>query len=164
MIDKDATHKEIIGMMYKNPDGALERANVLVAEMPNEIWALWVRSGVHKARSDIDKAFADLNAAIKIKEDEPAHYFKRANIFLEIEDYENAIVEYSKCIYFGKQLQFSYFHASCKFERAYCYCRLGDFDAAKLDLVGLDDDMCNWFDRLRTKADMLRACENRRLD
>lgn len=164
MTDRHKITEDIVRLVRQDTDLALDRANDLVEGMPQELWTWSLRSYVHSVRKDYDNAFSDIDHAIDICFDYPASHAEKAKYLLDIRKFEAAIYSYSTAIEIGEKTNDLYIDELCRFERAYCYCRIGDFEAAEADLNVIDDDMRFWFDRLRTKADLLRACENRRLD
>jgi tetratricopeptide (TPR) repeat protein len=163
-MDIQRTREEIIYLARQNPKFALERANALVFERPNEIWTWSLRSYVYETNNDLENAFSDINNAIDIEFNEPSLHFHKGRYFLKLQDYCNARVSFSDAIDIGVKLNFSYNDSTCYFMRALCYCKIGDFEAAKADLDKVDDDMVGWIDRLRTKAELLEACQKRQLD
>jgi tetratricopeptide (TPR) repeat protein len=164
MNDRHRITEDIIRLVRQDPDLALDRANDLVENMPQEVWTWSLRSYVHRVRKYYDNAFSDIDHAIEICFENPASHTQKANHLLDIHKFEAAISSYSNAIAIGEKINDSYLDELCRFKRAYCYCKIGDFETAEADLNVVDDDMRFWFDRLRTKADLLRACENRRLD
>lgn len=162
-MDMRKERKDIIAMMYDDPDTALQRTNRFVAELPEEAWPLQLRASVYEAKGDIQKAYNDLDAVIKIKPKEPSPYFKKAIILFNLEKNQQAILELGKVIDIGKRYNFRYFENHSYFLRAFCYCRIGNFDAAKLDLELVDEETNTWTDRLWTKKELVKACLNKRI-
>jgi tetratricopeptide (TPR) repeat protein len=162
-MDVQKTRKDIIAMMDDNPDVALERTNKLVNEMPGEIWTLQLRASVYENRGEIEKALADIDTVIIIQPDEPSPYFKKAYIYVGVKKYKEAIIEFSRSIDIGKKLDYLYFDNHSHFMRAFCFCKIGDFDSAKLDLKTVDADTRTWIDRLWTKDDLVEVCRNKRM-
>lgn len=162
-MDMQKERKDIIAMMYDDPDTALQRTNRLVDEMPDEAWPLQLRASVYEAKGDIEKSYHDLDLVIKIKPKEPSPYFKKAMILFNINENQQAILEFCKVIDMGKKYGFHYFENHSYFLRAFCYCRLGNFDAAKLDLELVDEETNTWTDRLWTKKELVEACRNKRI-
>jgi tetratricopeptide (TPR) repeat protein len=156
--------EEIIYLARQSPELALERANALIAERPDEIWTWSLRSYVYETKGDFEKAFSDINKAINIEFNEPDLHFHKARYFLKLEDYYSALISFSDAINIGEDLHFSYYDGTCRFMRALCYCKIGDFEAAEPDLAKVEDYMVCWIDRLRTKAELLEACRNRQID
>jgi tetratricopeptide (TPR) repeat protein len=163
-MDIQKAREEIIFLARSDAKTALEKATNLIHERPNEAWVWSIRSFVHETRNDFDSALNDINMALDINFDEPSTHFEKAGIFLKIEDYYSALVSLSDAINIGEALKFSYYDSTCRFMRALCYCKMGDFEAAEADLEKVEDDMVGWVDRLRTKAELLEACHNRQLD
>jgi tetratricopeptide (TPR) repeat protein len=162
-MDVQKIRKDILAMAYDDPDVALERMNMLVAEMPGELWVLQLRASVHEVKGDVEKAFEDLDEVIKIRPSEPSPYFKKAGIYVDVEKYGEAISEFTKTINLGKNIKFSYFNGYSYLMRAFCYCKIGDFESARLDLDYIDDDMHMWTDPFWTKEDIVKACSNKRI-
>jgi tetratricopeptide (TPR) repeat protein len=124
---------------------------------------LQLRASVYESKGDIEKAFDDLDAVIKTNPNEPSPHFKKAMIFFDTDNYRAAIDEFSKAIDIGKKINFSYFENHSHFMRAFCYCKVGDFDAAKSDLDVVDTDTRTWTDRLWTKEDLVEVYLNKRM-
>jgi tetratricopeptide (TPR) repeat protein len=164
MMDKQKVREEIVYLARRHPNIAMERSNALIAEFPNEVWAWSLRSHVHETRGDLENAISDIDQAISIRFDEPGSHCDKARYFIQKSDFMGAIYSFSNAIEIGEKLKFSYHESLCRFMRAFCYCKIGDFKAAEQDLRYLDDDTQGWIDQLRTKDGLLEACKNRRLD
>lgn len=164
MTDKQKIRKEIILLARQQPQLALDRANNLLTEFPNEVWTWSLRSDVYHTSGDLENAISDIDQAIRIRFDEPSTHSTKARYCIQTSDFEGAILSLSNAIEIGEKLRFFYFDSWCRFNRAFCYCKVGDFGAAEKDLRAVDDDMQTWIDRLRSKAELLEACRNRRLD
>jgi tetratricopeptide (TPR) repeat protein len=156
--------EEIIRLARQKPELALEKANALVAERPDDAWTWSLRSYVFETRNEYKRALQDINRSIDIKPEEPAAHFEKANLFIELQMFEAAISSFSEAIEIGKKYQFFYYDQSSRLMRAFCYCKIGDFDSAASDLENVDDDMETWIDRMRSKDELQQACRNQRLD
>lgn len=163
-MDKQAIREEVIYLARQKPAVALERANVLVAELPCEVWTWSLRAHVNDSIGDSENAIIDIDQAIAIQFNEPGSHCDKARYCVKNSDFEGAIYSFSNAIEIGKKLQFHYHESLSMFMRAFCYCKTGDFTSAKKDLDDLDDDMQMWIDRLRSKHELLEACRNRHLD
>jgi tetratricopeptide (TPR) repeat protein len=163
-MDIRKAREEIIYLGRREPELALKRASALVSERPNELWTWSLRSAVYEQMGLYDEALSDIDKAIEIEFNEPCSHYEKAGIYLEIKDYYSALASLSDAIDVGNSLNFPYYDSSCRFKRAFCYCIIGDFEAAEADLHKVEDDMVCWIDRLRTKFELMEACRNRRLD
>jgi tetratricopeptide (TPR) repeat protein len=164
MMDSRKIQEDIIGLARTDPKLALERANALVKELPREAWTWSIRSHVHETKNDFQNAISDINRALKLNFNEPANHFHKAKIFIDLKDYNESISSFSNAIDVSENNNFPYYIQICHFMRAFCYCKLGEFEAAECDLQYVGDDMQAWIDRLRSKAELLEACRNRQLD
>lgn len=164
MNDRQRVTEDIVYLVRQNPDIALEKINDLIEKQPDEYWTWSLRSYVYCTRCDFENAMSDIDRAIEIKFYEPSNHQEKAMIFLEQGNFYSTIRSLSNAIEIGEKLGESYYDSYCRFIRAFCYCRIGNFFAAERDLLMVDDDDAAWIDRLRTKAELLEACRNRRLD
>jgi tetratricopeptide (TPR) repeat protein len=164
MMDSRKIQEDIIGLARTDPKLALERANALVKELPREAWTWSIRSHVHETKNDFQNAISDINRALKLNFNEPANHFHKAKIFIDLKDYNESISSFSNAIDVSENNNFLYYIQICRFMRAFCYCKIGDFDSAASDLENVDDDMETWIDRMRSKDELQQACRNQRLD
>ncbi len=156
--------QDIIYLARNNSQLALERANKLVKEWPDKVWVWWLRSDVYEIIGDFKNAMSDVDYAINKWPDEIGGHFKKAGYLVKISDYEGAVYYFSNAIEIGSKLEWYYYDSASRFKRAFCYCKIGQFEAAELDLEKVDDDTMAWIDCLRTKAELLEACRNRTMD
>lgn len=164
MNDRQRITEDIVYLARQNPDLAFERVNQLVNEQPNEYWTWSLRSYVYNTRGDFENAINNIDKAINIEFNEPSNHQEKAMLFFEQNDIYEAIYYFTNAIEIGKKQDVSYYDSYCRFMRAFCYCKIGDFVAAEQDLFIVDDDDAIWIDRLRTKAELLEVCRNRHLD
>ena len=163
-MDKRKLTEEMVQLARECPDEALQRSNVLIAELPNEAWPWSLRSHVQSIRGDIEAAIADIDRAILKRFDEPGSHCDRARYLIKKSDFNEAIASFSNAIKIGKDVDFLYHESLSRFMRAFCYCKIGDYKSAGDDLLLLDDDTSAWIDRLRSKAELLEACRVGYLD
>lgn len=84
------------------------------------------RGQLYKQIKELDKALADINRAIELT---PAHFYyeRRAGIYVELEDYENAVKDYTEAIRQRPETE-DYYK-----KRAEVYRELGKKDLAEAD-------------------------------
>jgi tetratricopeptide (TPR) repeat protein len=164
-MNQQKIREDIIYLARHQPDLALQQADDLVEDHPEEAWAWSLRSDVYDTRGDFEHAMSDIDYAIYLRFDEPSSHFSKAKYLVAIRNFEDAIYSFSNVIEISGKIQWLYYESACRFVRAYCYCRIGDYEAARYDLNCIkNDDFDYWIDRLRSKAELLEACEIRYLD
>lgn len=156
--------KQIIVECRHNLSGALEMANRWIELEPHEPDAWSARSYVYGYLKDYVRALADISEAINLAPEEPCHNFSKANLAISNKDYDLAITALTMSITKGKENNFSYYEEPSYFRRAFCYCKIGDFEMAKADLLVVSDNEPSWIDKLRSKAELMEACKKRHFD
>jgi tetratricopeptide (TPR) repeat protein len=164
MNERQRITEDIVALARQNSDLAFEQINKIIEEKPDEYWAWSLRSYVYSTIGDFENAIDDIDHAINIEFYEPSNHQEKAIILIQTNDISGAIYCLSNSIEIGEKFDISYYESYCRFIRAFCYCKIGDFFSAEQDLLMVDDEDTAWIDRLRTKAELLEACRNQRLD
>jgi tetratricopeptide (TPR) repeat protein len=143
---------------------AFERCSQLINENPRSDWPYSLRSYVNTRLGKYEEGLSDIEMAIKISPENPINYLKKASYLSSQNNFLEAIVSYSDCIEFDRKSKLYYFETFCLLERAFCYCKIAEFERAEEDLLKLDDDMQTWSGRIWTKADLLEACRSKQME
>jgi tetratricopeptide (TPR) repeat protein len=162
MIDRKKS-EAIIFLLKSDPKAALTEASKLIEKQPDEAWTWSTRALVHERIGDIKAALADIDQALVVDFDQPSNHFKKAWILISIQQYDDAIISLTTALDIGNRFEFYYYNSTCLFFRSVCYCRIGDFDRAQVDIESVDEDMTIWVDKLRTTAEIVEACKLRHL-
>lgn len=164
MADYDDEQDERVTKLARHqPDVALALAKDLVTRFPlvSRSWASLAY--VHTINKDHSDALTAMILALNIDPDEPANLFDVSIIYIKLELYRDAIFNISKCIRISDDIGNSYYTEACYLHRAFCQCKLGDFENAQEDLWHVTDGATLWAGRLFKKADLTEACRRRRL-
>jgi tetratricopeptide (TPR) repeat protein len=143
----------------KNPQSALDSTDRFILKFPKEasLWAF--RSFLKKKLNQFESAISDIDIAIHISPNDPCNYWDRGRIYLEIQGYIQAIESFSISIDLGDKNNFDYYHESSLFFRAFCFCKLGKFQDAELDICHVRPGYSEWVDRLRSKEEIIEICK-----
>lgn len=159
--EKDATVTKIA---RHQPDTALELAKELTISFPfnSRSWAsvAYVRT----ITKDYHDALLAIKEAVNIDPDEPANLFDLSRIYLNLQKYDSAIDGFSKCIIASDKIEEPYYKQSCYIHRAFCYCKIGNFEEASQDLEFVTENDVLWVGRLLNRSDLEKACLERKLD
>lgn len=164
MNERQKITENIVRIARRDPDLAFEKVSKIIEDQPNEYWTWLLRSYVSKIKGDLTKCKNDIDTAISIDFNQPDSHQEKAIVYLNDGNFNQAIYYFTNAIEIGEKIGTSYYESYCRFLRAFCYCKIGDFIAAELDLSMVDDEDSTWIDRLRTKAELLEACRKRHLD
>lgn len=112
-------------------DRALLDFSLFILLNPTYSEGYYLRALSHLGREDTDQALADIEQALAIMPDAPEYgailYDLRANIYTDLERYDDAIADYSEAIDLNPSAQLY-------FSRAQLYGILEDFDKSLTDL------------------------------
>jgi tetratricopeptide (TPR) repeat protein len=149
--------------LYRAGDirAAMSAADKLVERLPDEKRAWSYRAHLHRVAHEYSLAISDLTAAIRIRthdSNEPYLYFFRGACLLRVERLEDALEDFTAGLGFCDLYKDDYYRETLVFFRAYTLIRLGRASMALRDLENVDESFSFWIDKLRTKADLLRAC------
>ena len=87
--------------MIQRPAEMLPKIERLVAEVPDDAHARFLRSDIHTRLGDYQKAISDLDDAIRLKPDYEEALLARAELYLKRNDPEKAFVDVNRCIEIG---------------------------------------------------------------
>jgi len=160
----DAKRKSIIDLSSVDMNKALQAANAMIEDHPEEAGFWSARSYLFWKSKKYPEAIDDIDKAIALCPSEPASYFEKSDYLISLGDFLGAISLLSQAIEIGERSEFFYYEPTCRAFRAFCFCKLGDFERARADLASLTVENPIWIDQLRTKAELLEACERRHLD
>jgi tetratricopeptide (TPR) repeat protein len=138
-------------------NGAMSLAVQLVEQYPTEarVWSL--RSFLFALRKEFAKALTDITRAINIHP-EPHFFFTRGRYNFELGDDQSAVKDFSTGLHFDHYEDDSY-REELYFWRAEAFIRLGNKREALSDLAHLHKDKQTWTYELRSKLDLLVACD-----
>lgn len=135
ILNINSNHSEGLGyrgfakMQLMDSLGAMADFNKSLSLFPNSAKVLNDRGRLLFASGKIEEAIIDYNQSIKLDPEMPYAYVNRAKIKSDIyEDYEGAIVDYSKALVLFQ-------NDKIYFGRGICYLYIGQFDKSYNDLL-----------------------------
>jgi len=136
-------------------DEATATADDVVAQYPTESKSWALRAHLRTLAEDYAGANADLDTASRLRPDEPYYFFRRGLNSLVIGDWHSALLDLTT----GMKLRDPAYEEAFRFARAEALIELGRKREARRDLETLPDNIRMWTSRLRTKEDLLSACQ-----
>lgn len=136
-----------VGLAHSNlglhkHDKALVSCDKALTLNSESIEALLVRVDVHIDKKDPGSALIDMSKVIALKPKEPSYYIKRGNIYQKINQFQNAVVDYTKAISINKEPLIYYQRAKAYEELAQPKLAVKDYEKIK-ELLPEDDDKPN---------------------
>ena len=143
-------------------DDALRKINILVNDYPNEPEIWMMRAAIRSIQGGKEDAINNYSKAVRIIIDEPHPYYMRGIVYFQLERYWEAASDFTKVIELCDYHKSDYYREGAYFFRADTYIRLKEYDKAKADCDHISDGMVTWTDQLKSKSDLLAACQNSR--
>jgi tetratricopeptide (TPR) repeat protein len=138
---------------------AFELASSLLQESPDDarLWAL--RGRVAEQQANYQSAIDDLSRAIAISPLEPDYVFTRGRYRLAADDCRGALEDFTETLRLCDHHVSDYYRESAYFFRAESFLCLRTYDEARADCANVRDDTRMWTTALRSKQDILDACD-----
>lgn len=126
-----------------------------------ELWAARAYVAAHK--KDYEAAEHDISRAIDLERMEPEYFFSRGRYRLKSERFEEAVDDFTRTIELCNRHGSDYYREAAYFLRAEVHLALGMMDLARADCEHVRDETIGWTGAIRSKKDILEACDRKDL-
>ena len=139
--------------------GAMEIVEKLLSVHPDEVKVWMLRGYVHELQADFRSAKNDLSHAIQLSTAEPHLFYTRGRMCYSLRDFDMSIKDFTRALDLCDLHQNDYYRQELHFWRAEAFLKLGRRFEAMNDLENVDDGFQTWIDQIRSKEELVVACQ-----
>jgi len=155
----DSLLDEIEIRVHDEKATALERAEQLTEQYPEEPEVWRTLADVHATMGDWDSSVAAITRMIEVTPPHPRMYFYRGHYEHKRGNLQAALADFNQAVALAKELQEEDGWEQLYFMRADVLAALGRKAEARADLAHVPDGYVGRTNRIRSKAEILEDCE-----
>jgi tetratricopeptide (TPR) repeat protein len=155
----DSLLDEIEIRVHDEKAAALERAEQLAEQYPEEPEVWRTLADVHATKGDWDSSVAAITRMIEVTPPHPRMYFYRGHYEHKRGNLQAALADFNQAVALAKELQEEDGWEQLYFMRADVLAALGRKAEARADLAHVQDGYVGRTNRIRSKAEILEDCE-----
>jgi tetratricopeptide (TPR) repeat protein len=140
--------------------GAMQSADELVTQYPDSVKTWLLRGYLFELANELTPAIADISKAIQLDATEPHLFYNRGRFRFHLEDAIGSLSDFEKALELCDFYRNDYYRDELNFWRAECLLKLGRKGEFCKDILKIPDDFRTWTFALRTKQDLLEACND----
>ena len=161
--DKEFT-RNLVNLARVDPASALDFTLSIVDKYPfyQQSWSSL--SYIYIVLKDYNRSVIAMEKAVEIDPGDLGNVFGLGEAYLNALLYQEAIDSFTECISLSENSDNKSFLDASLFARGFCRYKLRYFDQAAEDLILVRDEGPVWFDKLRTKNELLELCQDRHIE
>lgn len=147
----------------KNYSEALKLCCEVISEDPSDPSGYRERSHIYALMNQMERAIHDIDHVIRLRPEEPAHYFTRGRWQLDVDEFAQAVKDLTKVIELSVFYGDDYYMEMARFFRAEALLRLGRYEEALADCEQVRDEVQTYIHpRVKSKGDIVEEANARR--